>query len=230
LRELALHILDLIENAVRAGAGVVVVEVDQDQERDLLRLAVEDDGPGLAISESQATDPFCTTKGQKPCREASSRSTPDLRSEGGSDLRPDPRSDLRRRGRDDIGLGLSLLGFRCEQAGGKLALARSPLGGLAVRASFRFSHVDRSPLGDLASTLSGVVATNPGLELRLRLRRGGREWRLSSLEAAHGLVAARPGRPGAGGPTTMMDANPLAVAKRVYEQIKEGLQALQIKE
>jgi signal transduction histidine kinase len=211
LRELALHILDLIENAVRAGAGVVAVAVEEDQKCDLLRLAVEDDGPGLGIPESQATDPFCTTKGGKPRR------------------RSDQRSE-RGRGRDDIGLGLSLLRFRCEQAGGELALARSPLGGLAVQAAFRFSHVDRSPLGDLASTLSGVVATNPGLELRLRLRRDSREWRLSSLEAARGLVAARPGRPGAGGPTTMLDANPLAVAKRVCEQIKEGLQALQIKE
>lgn len=213
MRELALHLLDLIENAVRAGAALVAIEVDEDQECDILRLAVEDDGPGLAIPEERATDPFCTTKGEKPCRRSG---------------RSSEREALR--GRDDIGLGLSLLAFRCEQAGGELQLARSSLGGLAVRASFRFSHVDRSPLGDLASTLSGVVATNPGLELRLRLRRGGREWRLSSLEAAHGLVAARPGRPGAGGPATMVGANPLAVAKRISEQIKEGLAALQIKE
>jgi hypothetical protein len=53
---------------------------------------------------------------------------------------------------------------------------------------------------------------------------------LSNLEAAHGLAAARPGRPGAGAPATMVDANPLAVAERVREQIIEGLQALQIKE
>jgi hypothetical protein len=214
LRELALHILDLIENAVRAGAGVVAVTVEEDACCDLLRIAVEDDGPGLSIPHSQATDPFYTTKGPKPCPAGRS-------GDRGSDLR---------RGRDDIGLGLSLLAFRCEQADGKMILEHSPLGGLAVRATLRFSHVDRSPLGDLASTLSGVVATTPGLELRLTLRHAGREWRLSSLDAAQGLVAARPGRPGAGGPTTTMDANPLAVARRVAEQIKEGLRALQIKE
>jgi len=207
LRELALHILDLIENAVRAGAGIVSVMVEEDLDCDLLRLAVEDDGPGLDVPEGQATDPFWTTKPPKPRHGSSGRGR-----------------------RDDIGLGLSLLAFRCGQADGKLALERSVLGGLAVRATFRFSHVDRSPLGDLASTLSGVVATTPGLEVRLTLRRGGREWRLSSRDAAQGLVAARPGRPGNGVPTTMVDANPLAVARRVSEQIKEGLQALQIKE
>jgi hypothetical protein len=206
MRELSLHVLDLIENAVRAGAGIVAVAVEEDREWDLLRLIVEDDGPGLSIHESQATDPFCSTKAAKACRGAAVR------------------------GREDIGLGLSLLRFRCEQAGGELSLGRSLLGGLAVQATFRFSHVDRSPLGDLASTLSGVVATNPGIELRLRLRCDTQEWRLSSLEAAHGLVAARPGRPGAGAPATMADANPLAVAERVREQIIEGLQALRIKE
>jgi len=217
LRELALHILDLIENAVRVGAGVVAVTVEEEPEADLLRLIVEDDGPGLALSEDQATDPFYTTKAAKPCR--------DLTGKPDGERTPGPR-----RGRDGIGLGLSLLAFRCGQADGKLALERSALGGLAVRATFRSSHVDRSPLGDLASTLSGVVATTPGLELRLTLRRGGRERRLSSRDAAQGLVAARPGRPGNGVPTTMVDANPLAVARRVSEQIKEGLQALQIKE
>jgi len=206
MRELALHILDLIENAVRAGAGTVAVAVEEDRAWDLLRLIVEDDGPGLAIHENQATDPFCSTKAARPRLEGAGR------------------------GRNGIGLGLSLLRFRCEQAGGELTLERSLLGGLAVQATFRFSHVDRSPLGNLASTLSGVVATNPGLELRVRLRCDTREWRLSSLEVAHGLVAARPGKPGAGVPATMMDANPFAVAERVREQITEGLQALQIKE
>lgn len=207
MRELALHALDLVENAVRAGATIVAVEVAEDLVGDLLSLVVEDDGPGLAISQAQATDPFCTTKAAKPLREQAGE-----------------------RGRDDFGLGLSLLAFRCEQADGKLVLGPSELGGLAVRATFRFSHVDRSPLGDLAATLSGVVATNPGLELRVRLRCGDRERRLCSTDAAQGLVAARPGRPGDGMPATIVDANTLAVARRILEQIKEGLQALQIKE
>jgi signal transduction histidine kinase len=179
LRELSLHILDLIENALRAGARVVEVSVEEEPERDRLALAVEDNGPGLEVPEEQATNPFFTTKEGKK-----------------------------------TGLGLSLFRFRVEQAGGRLSLQRSPLGGLAVRAQMGLSHVDRSPLGDLASTLYTVVLANPQVELRLRLRRDGRQWSASSREVAAGM-------PGQG---------ELAVARRMYTNIKEGLTALQIKE
>jgi anti-sigma regulatory factor (Ser/Thr protein kinase) len=62
LREIALHILDLIENSVRAGAAVVSVEVAEDPSRDLLEVGVEDDGPGLDVTAETAADPFYTTK------------------------------------------------------------------------------------------------------------------------------------------------------------------------
>jgi len=179
LRELSLHILDLIENSLRAGAGVIEVSVEEEVERDRLAILVEDDGPGLAVPPEQALDPFYSTK-------------------------PGKRT----------GLGLSLFRFRLEQAGGRLELGCSRLGGLAVRGEMVLSHVDRSPLGDLAATLSSVVACNPQVELRCRLRRGEQERRASSRELAED-------NPGGG---------ELAVAREVYQHIKEGLAALRIKE
>ena len=62
LRELSLHVLDLVENSLRAGAGVVAVGVEEQPDRDLLAISVEDDGPGLAVLPEQALDPFYTTK------------------------------------------------------------------------------------------------------------------------------------------------------------------------
>ncbi len=62
MRELALHILDLMENSLRAGAGVIEVTVDQQPDRDTLCIAVEDDGPGLSVSAEKAVDPFYTSK------------------------------------------------------------------------------------------------------------------------------------------------------------------------
>jgi len=62
LREIALHVLDLIENAVRAGASVVSVSLEEDHAGDRLSIAVEDNGPGLPVSAEKATDPFFTTK------------------------------------------------------------------------------------------------------------------------------------------------------------------------
>jgi signal transduction histidine kinase len=168
LRELSLHILDLVENALRAGATVIAVGVEQDEQADRLVIRVEDDGPGLEQPMERALDPFFSTKPGKK-----------------------------------TGLGLSLFRFRLEQAGGRLTLARSPLGGLEVRGEMRLGHVDRSPLGDLATTLSTVV--------------GDRHWRASSVELGQALAGS-----GGGGPFT--------VSREVYRNVKEGLAALRIKE
>ncbi len=181
MRELALHILDLIENAIRAGAARIEVCVDEQPGQDLLAISVEDDGPGLPVPAQEALDPFFTTKEGKK-----------------------------------TGLGLALFRFRVEQAGGEVRLERSPLGGLAVRASMRLGHVDRSPLGDLASTLASVVCTNPGVELRSRLRVGRRELSVSSTEVARALPFGTRGD--------------IAVARQVRQKITEGLAALHIAE
>jgi hypothetical protein len=182
LRELSLHILDLIENALRAGATTIAVSLEQDQPADRMVIRVEDDGPGLEMPQEQALDPFFSTKPGKK-----------------------------------TGLGLSLFRFRLEQAGGSLTLGRSALGGLEVRGEVDLGHVDRSPLGDLATTLSGVVACNPSLDLRCNLSAGDRQWHSSSRELEQALAGN-----GGGGPFTL--------AREVYRNIKEGLAALRIKE
>ena len=60
--ELSLHILDLIENSVRAGASTIFVDLEEHRDRGLLKIIVEDDGPGLRVSPEAALDPFYTTK------------------------------------------------------------------------------------------------------------------------------------------------------------------------
>jgi Histidine kinase-, DNA gyrase B-, and HSP90-like ATPase len=182
LREIALHILDLIENSLRAGATTIAVSLEQDPPADRMVIRVEDDGPGLQMPPEQALDPFFSTKPGKK-----------------------------------TGLGLSLFRFRLEQAGGCLTLGRSALGGLEVQGEVALGHVDRSPLGDLATTLSGVVATSPQVDLRCSLRVGDRRWNSSSRELAEAMA-------GDGG------ANPFTLAREVYRNIKEGLAALRIKE
>lgn len=65
MRDFSLHILDLIENSVRAGASAVTVSIREDSDRDLLEIAVEDNGPGLPVEPEKAADPFYTTKSGK---------------------------------------------------------------------------------------------------------------------------------------------------------------------
>jgi hypothetical protein len=126
LRELALHLLDVIENSVRAQATVIRVSVLLDSAADTLTLRLEDDGPGLSITPEQVLDPFYTTKKGKR-----------------------------------TGLGLSLLRAAAEQAGGGMSLSRSEFGGLQVEASFKYAHVDRAPLGDVAATIKSIALSNP---------------------------------------------------------------------
>ena len=181
MRELSLHILDLIENAIRAGATVISVTVEEKVEGDLISLAIEDDGPGLPVSAERATDPFYTTKDGKK-----------------------------------TGLGLSMIKFRTEQAGGRFLLGVSKLGGVAVHASMPLSSVDRSPLGDLAATIASVVVTNPDVDVRSVLRAGGKEWTVSSADIARRLpVGAR---------------SDIVVAREVRQRITEGLSALHMAE
>jgi signal transduction histidine kinase len=69
------------------------------------------------------------------------------------------------------GLGLSLLRAEAQAAAGDLAVGASPsLGGARVEAHMRLSHVDRVPLGDLATSITVTAATNPGVELTVTLR------------------------------------------------------------
>jgi anti-sigma regulatory factor (Ser/Thr protein kinase) len=65
LRDLSLHILDLIENSIRAGATIVSVSVGIFPDRDLMEATVDDNGPGLRVPPDVATDPFYTTKNGK---------------------------------------------------------------------------------------------------------------------------------------------------------------------
>jgi len=63
MRELAQHIMDLLENSARAGARRVEIDLDQQRAADRLVLRVIDDGRGMSPEVvSMATDPFFTSR------------------------------------------------------------------------------------------------------------------------------------------------------------------------
>jgi len=178
MRDLSLHILDLIENSIRAGASIVSVTIAGNLQEDKLEITVEDNGPGINASFDAITDPFYTTKEGKR-----------------------------------TGLGLSLLRAAAERAGGELTMRKSELGGVAVKATMALGHVDRCPLGDLATTLSSVVCTNPELDLRCRFCVGDREYIVLVPEV---VKESRVGQ-----------CRGLAVARRVSEKVNEVLASLE---
>jgi hypothetical protein len=63
MEDLSLHILDIVENAVAAGATRVLIAVNENAGRDLLSFRVTDNGRGMSREEKErALDPFFTTK------------------------------------------------------------------------------------------------------------------------------------------------------------------------
>lgn len=67
-----------------------------------------------------------------------------------------------------VGLGLSLLAQAAAQAGGTMTLESEKDAGTIVTATFRLSHVDRKPLGDVDQTLTCLRAAHPEIVFRFR--------------------------------------------------------------
>lgn len=62
MEDLSLHILDIAENAVAAGATRILIAVNENVRRDRLTFRVTDNGRGMSAAEkARALDPFFTT-------------------------------------------------------------------------------------------------------------------------------------------------------------------------
>jgi K+-sensing histidine kinase KdpD len=63
MEDLSLHVLDIVENSLRAGAKRVDIILTEDTVEDVLTLEITDDGKGMTPEAcARAADPFFTTK------------------------------------------------------------------------------------------------------------------------------------------------------------------------
>jgi signal transduction histidine kinase len=88
------------------------------------------------------------------------------------------------------GLGLSLFRQAAEAAGGGLSVGHSDeLGGVAVRAWMGLTNVDRPPLGDVATSILTMVATNQEVDFAVDLADGDERTSLQGSELPQRLPA-----------------------------------------
>jgi hypothetical protein len=63
MEDLALHILDIAQNSLEAGASTIEIEVSENLEKDRLVIEIRDNGRGMDPDTlAKATDPFFTTR------------------------------------------------------------------------------------------------------------------------------------------------------------------------
>lgn len=138
MQDLSLHILDVVENSIRAEAKLVEISVVEDVEKDVLTLTIKDNGKGMPPeTERRAADPFYTTKSGRR-----------------------------------FGMGLALLAQAAREAEGTFEMSSTPGIGTRIKATFRYSHPDRKPLGDIPATLEALTAGNAGTDFLYEHRRG----------------------------------------------------------
>lgn len=175
VEDLSLHILDVAENSVDAGATTVEITVREDTVNDLLSMEIKDNGRGMDEEMIKtATDPFFTTKTVRK-----------------------------------VGLGLPFLKQAAEECEGRFSIASEKERGTTVSVSFRRSHIDRKPLGDMGATVMVLIAGNPGIDILFTYKKDGYTYQLDTREI-RGELAEIP-------------INSPEVLKLIRDDIDEGL-------
>lgn len=176
--EISLHILDLVENSLDAGASLVELAIVEDPSADRMEITLRDNGRGMDPAFlAKAFDPFVTTR------------------------------TTRR-----VGLGLGLMRANARAWGGDLELTSTPGQGTDLHVWFQLSHIDRQPLGDMASTLGGLIISRPEVDFVYRHRVGDDEFELDTREIKAELDDVPISDP--------------AVVQHLQQQIGQALQAL----
>ncbi|MEA3308192.1 MAG: ATP-binding protein [Chloroflexota bacterium] len=64
-----------------------------------------------------------------------------------------------------VGLGIPFFKQTAEMCGGNFAIHSQPGQGTTTQASFQYSHIDRPPLGDVATTVTCMIVGYPQVDL-----------------------------------------------------------------
>ena len=148
MEDLSLHILDIVENSIKAKASRIEIKVVEDTKRDLLTIEIKDNGRGIDEKTIEKVfDPFFTTGTTRK-----------------------------------VGLGLPLLSQAAKESGGDVEIESKVGKGTKVKATFRHSHIDRKPMGDMEATLAALISVNPEVDFIYEYEKDESKYRLDTRE------------------------------------------------
>lgn len=81
-----------------------------------------------------------------------------------------------------VGLGISLLKSCAQQTGGDVKIESKVGEGTTLRAFFSYSHIDRQPLGDIATVMMSLISMNPGIDFYYAHKFEDKEFTLDTKE------------------------------------------------
>lgn len=81
-----------------------------------------------------------------------------------------------------VGLGLPMLSQAARLTGGGCTIESKKGEGTTVTADFGYRHIDRQPLGDMATTMAAMIAGNPEVEFVYTHASGGGSYTLDTRE------------------------------------------------
>lgn len=163
MKELSLHVLDIVQNSLAAGASHIRILLSEDEEG-LLTLTISDDGRGMNAGEAErAVDPFYTTRKSRrvglglPLFQMAAELT------GGSlTLMTSPKTDTSRNH------------------------------GTSVTAVFHTKSVNMMPVGDMTATVCAILQGHPEADCYFRHTGPGVEVSLNTAELRSVLGADIP--------------------------------------
>lgn len=86
-----------------------------------------------------------------------------------------------------VGLGLPLLSHAAKITGGGCEIESKKGEGTTVTAHFGYRHIDRQPLGDMATTMTTMITGTPGVDFVYTHRSGGDSYTLDTREVKNEL-------------------------------------------
>ncbi len=134
MKEISLHVLDIVQNALSAGANLIEVDITIQTRLDLISVSVRDNGRGMdEETQERVVNPFYTSRSTRK-----------------------------------VGLGIPFFKEGAEGCGGSFYLNSKPGEGTEIGASYRLSHIDRPPLGNMAETMLTLCVCNEAVGFVLR--------------------------------------------------------------